>query len=61
MLREDQKKETLREIKKLINHIHYMTTKFDVMIDQGKYYLQQVNQSKVLADLNIGYLLNYVF
>ena len=31
------------------------------MIDQGKYYLQQLNQSKVLAELNIGYLLYYVF
>ncbi len=27
MLREDQKIDTLREIVKLINHIHFMTTK----------------------------------
>lgn len=36
MLREDQKIDTLREIVKLINHIHYMTTKVKVNTTQDK-------------------------
>jgi len=40
MLREEQKIDSLREIVKLINHIHFMTTKavFEAMIEQSKYY-----------------------
>jgi hypothetical protein len=76
MLREEQKIDSLREIVKLINHIHYMTTKaeFEAMIEQSKYYLRQVDQLKVLAELksiydinddttntSIGSILNHVF
>ena len=52
-----------------------MTTKseYESMIDQCKFYTQQVNQSKALVELNgiygmtntntrgIGFILNYVF
>jgi hypothetical protein len=60
MLREDQKIDTLREIVKLINNIHYMTTKaqFEAMIQQSKYYLRQVDQLKVLAELKSIYDIN---
>jgi hypothetical protein len=76
MLRENQKIDTLREIVKLINHIHYMTTKseYEALLEQSKYYLKQVDQLKVLAELksiyeiddnatniSIGSILNYVY
>jgi hypothetical protein len=75
-LREDQKKDTLKEIMDLINRIHYMTTKaeYESMIEESKYYLKQCEQVKVLSrlkttydinddvkDTSIGSILNYVF